>query len=209
MRAKPPSGSPANRTGLSEPETKTVGSRPSKRSMVSSVANSIEKAKSTSVDAVRKAVYGQLGVVEVGAGVDFYQRTVPSIYRSLVDIDGTEIEQDLKLRQVPISATVRFLPLGRNAAVQPYIGAGVVKTFFGEVEDIDDEDLSVDEIEATGIGYIVNLGINVELMEQMGLLLDAKWSPSKGKATGILNDGTQADIEVSPLIISLGVSWRF
>ena len=39
--------------------------------------------------------------------------------------DGTEIEQQLKLRIVPFTATVRVLPLGRNAAVQPYVGGGI------------------------------------------------------------------------------------
>ncbi len=33
--------------------------------------------------------------------------------------------QDLRLRVVPFSATVRFLPMGRNRAIEPYIGAGV------------------------------------------------------------------------------------
>src|SRR5262249_15170039 len=33
--------------------------------------------------------------------------------------------QDLKLRIVPITATVRLLPLGHHAPVRPYVGAGV------------------------------------------------------------------------------------
>jgi hypothetical protein len=62
---------------------------------------------------------------EVGAGIGYYQRTVPSIYENLQDIDGTEIEQDLKLRIVPLTATVRFIPTSRLASIQPYIGVGV------------------------------------------------------------------------------------
>jgi outer membrane protein W len=62
---------------------------------------------------------------EVSAGVGIYQRTVPSVYEFLTDVDGSEIEQDLKLRVVPITATVRFVPTSRLAAVQPYIGVGV------------------------------------------------------------------------------------
>jgi len=63
--------------------------------------------------------------LEGGVGVSYYVRTVPSVYRDLVNNDGTEIQQDLRLRIVPITATVRLLPLGRHAAVQPYLGAGV------------------------------------------------------------------------------------
>jgi outer membrane protein W len=62
---------------------------------------------------------------EAGAGLGFYQRTVPSVYENLTNVNGSEIEQELKLRLVPITATVRFVPTGRQAAIQPYIGAGV------------------------------------------------------------------------------------
>lgn len=62
--------------------------------------------------------------LEAGVGAGFYQRTVPSVYRDIVNENGTEIAQDLKLRIVPMSATIRFLPIGRGA-VQPYVGAGI------------------------------------------------------------------------------------
>ena len=63
--------------------------------------------------------------LDAGLGVGFYRRTVPTVYLDLVNQDGSEIEQDLRLRIVPWTATIRFLPLGRSSAVQPYIGAGV------------------------------------------------------------------------------------
>jgi outer membrane protein W len=63
--------------------------------------------------------------LDAGLGVDFYSHTVPSVYADFVNANGTEIEQDLRLRMVPFTATVRFLPLGRGAAFEPYIGAGV------------------------------------------------------------------------------------
>lgn len=66
---------------------------------------------------------GQL--FEVGIGLGYYQRTVPSVYLDFVNSDGSEIAQDFKLRVVPITGMVRFLPAGRRAAVQPYIGAGI------------------------------------------------------------------------------------
>jgi hypothetical protein len=64
---------------------------------------------------------------EAGLGVGFYTRTTPAVYRDFVNANGTEIEQDLKLRVIPFSATVRFLPMGRNngIGIQPYVGAGV------------------------------------------------------------------------------------
>src|SRR5204863_46558 len=62
---------------------------------------------------------------EAGLGIGFQQRSVPSVYQDVVNSDGSEIEQTLKLRVIPFSATVRFLPLGRHTAIEPYIGAGV------------------------------------------------------------------------------------
>lgn len=63
--------------------------------------------------------------LEGGAGLSFTRRTVPSIYEDFVDNDGSEIEQDLRLRIVPVAFTVRVVPTGHNAAVQPYVGAGL------------------------------------------------------------------------------------
>jgi hypothetical protein len=63
--------------------------------------------------------------LEAGAGISFSRRTVPSVYQDFVDIDGTEIEQDLRLRLVPLAFTVRVLPLGQRNALQPYFGAGL------------------------------------------------------------------------------------
>jgi hypothetical protein len=60
-----------------------------------------------------------------GLGIGFYQRTVPTVYNDFVNANGTEIEQDLKLRVVPFTATVRWLPMGHHNGVEPYIGAGV------------------------------------------------------------------------------------
>jgi len=63
--------------------------------------------------------------VEAGVGAGFYQRTVPSIYEFVTRPDDTEIAQDLKLRVVPLTATLKFVPTGRDASFQPYIGAGI------------------------------------------------------------------------------------
>lgn len=62
---------------------------------------------------------------DAGLGVGFYQRTVPTVYNDFVNANGTEIEQELKLRVVPFTATVRWLPMGHHNGVEPYIGAGV------------------------------------------------------------------------------------
>ena len=62
---------------------------------------------------------------EGGLGLGFYQRSVDTSYTDLVNANGSEIAQTLKLRIVPFTATFRFLPFGHNQPIQPYVGAGV------------------------------------------------------------------------------------
>jgi outer membrane protein W len=62
---------------------------------------------------------------EAGAGIGFNSRRVDTIYDDFVRPDGSEIEQQLKLRVVPMTATFRVLPLGRSSAFQPYVGGGI------------------------------------------------------------------------------------
>jgi hypothetical protein len=68
---------------------------------------------------------GLADMVDAGVGLGIYSKRVPSVYAAFINEDGSEIEQDLKLRIVPLTFTLRFLPLGHDAAVQPYFGAGV------------------------------------------------------------------------------------
>ncbi len=70
-------------------------------------------------------LFGVGDYLEAGVGAGYFRRTAFSVYDQFVDFDGTEIEQDFTLRVVPITATARFFPFGRRAAVQPYAGAGV------------------------------------------------------------------------------------
>ena len=65
------------------------------------------------------------GYIEAGAGVGLSRRTISSVYERFTDRDGSEIEQQLRLRIVPVSFTVRVVPLGQAPAIQPYVGAGL------------------------------------------------------------------------------------
>jgi hypothetical protein len=62
---------------------------------------------------------------DAGLGIGFYRQTVNSVYLNLVNDNGSEIRQSLQLRIVPFSATIRFLPLGHNHVIEPYIGGGL------------------------------------------------------------------------------------
>jgi outer membrane protein W len=68
---------------------------------------------------------GMVDKFEAGLGIGYQSKSVPTVYAIFVNANGTEIEQEIKLRVVPVTATIRFLPLGHNNGVTPYIGAGV------------------------------------------------------------------------------------
>jgi outer membrane protein W len=70
-------------------------------------------------------LYAATRNLEVGVGLAFAQRTVPSVYANLTHSNGDEIAQDIKLRQVPVSFTGRFLILPHGSTVEPYVGAGI------------------------------------------------------------------------------------
>jgi hypothetical protein len=81
---------------------------------------------------------------EAGAGLGFARRSVPTIYENFTRPDGTEIEQELRLRTVPFFATARVLPFGRHRAVQAYVGGGIgaVNYRYSETGDFIDFTLS-------------------------------------------------------------------
>jgi len=136
-------------------------------------------------------LFGLTDYIEVGAGVNYYQRSVPSIYRFLENADGSEIEQELKLRQVPLSATVRFLPIGRTGSFQPYIGAGVGLinwryTETGEFVDFNN-DIFRDSFEAKGteVGPVILGGVRFPVADVWLIGGEFRWHAAKGDTGGI------------------------
>lgn len=70
-------------------------------------------------------VYSIGEFLEVGGSLGYTSRGVDTIYEDYERPDGSEIEQELRLRVVPMAATIRILPLGRSGAFQPYVGGGL------------------------------------------------------------------------------------
>jgi Outer membrane protein beta-barrel domain len=106
--------------------------------------------------------------LEAGVGAGFYQNTVHSVYRGFVNANDSEIEQDLKLRIVPVTATVRFLPIGRGS-VEPYVGAGIgaFNWRYSEVGEFVAPDSSIFrskyEANGTAVGPVILAGIRAPI----------------------------------------------
>jgi outer membrane protein W len=124
--------------------------------------------------------------VDAGLGVGIYNRSVPSVYADYVNNNNTEIEQNLKLRMVPFTATVRFLPLGRSAGIEPYIGAGVAVINWrysesGQFVDFTDGSVFRDTFTGSGTatGPTVLGGVRIPL-GAWGVGGEVRWQSAKG-----------------------------
>jgi outer membrane protein with beta-barrel domain len=137
--------------------------------------------------------------LEAGVGVGFYQKNVPSIYRNLENEQtGAEIEQNLKLRMIPMTATVRFLPLGRRG-VEPYVGAGIGAINWrysesGEFVDTSDGTLFRNTYKANGmaVGPVILAGIRAPIADVWSIGGEVRWQRAEGDTkraeSGLLGD---------------------
>jgi hypothetical protein len=107
--------------------------------------------------------------LDAALGIGVYSRTARSTYAFLVNENGNEILQDLKLRIVPFTATIRFLPLGHHDGIVPYIGGGVGVNFwrYAEVGQFVDFDSNVFSGSFAGsgseVGPVVLGGVTIPL----------------------------------------------
>ena len=136
--------------------------------------------------------------VEAGVGAGFYQRTVPSVYKEFTHDSGNEIEQDLKLRVVPVTATVRFLPIGRGS-VEPYVGVGIgaFNWRYSEVgEFVDTSDSSIFPAryiaKGTAFGPVILAGIRAPIADVWDIGGEVQFQRATGDTkraeTGLLGD---------------------
>jgi opacity protein-like surface antigen len=132
-------------------------------------------------------LFGLGDYLEGGVGASFYQRTVPSVYRDFVNTNGSEIAQDLKLRIVPLAATVRFLPLGRGRSVEPYVGAGIAVFNWrfsetGEFFDASDGSIFRDNFVADGnaVGPVILAGLRAPVADVFSIGGEVRYQRAEG-----------------------------
>jgi hypothetical protein len=162
--------------------------------------------------------------IELSAGVGYYTKTVPSIYRDLVNghftletFDDTEIAQELSLRMVPFTGIVRFTPVGSAASFQPFVGAGVAIVPFryseiGEFVDTTDGTVFPDRYIAnkTAVGPVISLGLRIPIGGDI-YAITTEWryqwvtGDTGGNAAGFLSD----KIDLSGGNLNFGFMIRF
>jgi len=149
--------------------------------------------------------------LEGGLGIGYYQRTVPSVYANLVNADGSEIEQDLKLRIVPFTATIRFLPLGYHNGFEPYIGAGVAAYRWRYSESgqfVDPSDNSIFRNSYVGSGGAVGPVILGGARVPFGAAVvggEIRWQGGKGDLPSDQFLGTKIDLGGVNYLFTIGL----
>ena len=153
--------------------------------------------------------------VEAGVGLGFYRRTVASTYNDFVDVDGSEIEQDLKLRVIPFTTTIRFLPFGRSAAVQPYVGGGlgIYAWRYSEVGDfIEFSNFGIfrDQFVAEGndVGTVVLGGVRVPFGSRYALGGEIRYQTVQG-TVGVENGFLEESIDLGGLTAQATLQVKF
>ena len=153
--------------------------------------------------------------VEAGVGLGFYRRTVASTYNDFVDVDGSEIEQDLKLRVIPFTMTIRFLPFGRSAAVQPYVGGGlgIYAWRYSEVGDfIEFSNFGIfrDQFVAEGndVGTVVLGGVRVPFGSRYALGGEVRYQTVQG-TVGVEDGFLEESIDLGGLTAQATLQVKF
>jgi outer membrane protein W len=112
------------------------------------------------------------------------------VYANVTHSNGDEIMQDLKLRTVPVSFTARFLPFDRDAAIQPYVGAGIVaiKWHYSEAGEFVAADSSIFPqvyvANGTAVGPTVLAGVRAPLG---AAVIGGDVRRQRAQRTGLLN----------------------
>lgn len=132
---------------------------------------------------------------EGGVGLGFTQQTVPSVYANLTHSDGTEIDQELKLRTFPVTFTARFLPLG-HGSFEPYIGGGLaaIRWRYSEVGEFVDFDQTIFAARYIADGTAAGPTILGGVRGVVGHWVvggEVRWQ--KAEASGLLEEGFVGD----------------
>jgi hypothetical protein len=158
--------------------------------------------------------------LELGLGSSYYSRTVPSRYRDLehgLRPSRPDIEQDLRLRVIPATAVVRFMPFGRPSDFQPFVGAGIGilnfrYTEFGEFVDPETLEVFPERFAADGttVGPILLGGLRMPLGGDIyALTLEGRYQWGSGDTGGVANNFLGDKIDLGGGQLNFGFLVRF
>jgi hypothetical protein len=156
--------------------------------------------------------------IDVGGSIAYY-RTVQTIEdRQFEFPDGSPVLRDIRFKIVPVEANVSFLPIGRNYAVIPYVGAGI-GVYFWQYEEIGD--FVVDRLtdpnvitgsafsDGTDLGWNIHGGIQIPFSRSATFISQIKYSKAEGELDVSGFDPAFGPIDLSLVTYSAGISFWF
>ena len=114
------------------------------------------------------------------------------------------------LQITPVTAVLQF-HLAPNGFLDPYIGAGAAYMIydFSESQGVH----NLDQIDfGDDVGLAVNAGLGIRITPRFAINIDGKYIPIESSATAVVVGSNQervGEFDVSPIIISAGLSLRF
>ena len=161
--------------------------------------------------------------VELGLGSSYYSSTVHSLYRDLehgLRPNQPNIEQDLRLRVIPFTTVVRFMPFGRPSNFQPYVGAGfgILNFRYSEIgEFVDPETLEIFDnfaepfvAKGTTVGPVLLGGLRMPLGGDIyAFTLEGRYQWGSGDTGGADNNFLGDKIDLAGGQLNFGFLIRF
>lgn len=150
----------------------------------------------------------------VAANVFFGDRVSVEFAVSRVDLESSVVSGPFvgpggNLEMMPVTAVLQyhFAPQG---FIDPYIGAGAAYVLFDDIESNGVN--NVDRIEfEDDAGLAVNAGVSFRLGPRFAINVDGKYVPLESNATAVVIGGGESEgkVDISPIIVSAGLSLRF
>lgn len=158
--------------------------------------------------------------LELGIGASYYSKKVDSRYRDLEHGErpaSPDIEQEIGLRVLPLTAVVRFLPFGGPSDFQPYVGAGIglLNFRYSEIgEFVDPETLEIFPGHLTETGAAAGLILLGGLRMPLGgdvyaLTVEGRYQWGSGDTGGAANEFLGDKIDLGGGSLNFGFLIRF
>lgn len=155
----------------------------------------------------------RFGVMLSGSG---YETDTRQAYRDFEDFDGRDISHRTTFELATASIGLVWQFAGRNASIQPYVGAG--GSYYdwtleesGDFIDFDTRDLIVftDTFfdDGTAFGSYFLAGLNIPLGDTISVFAEGRWE----SASDDLSDDFEGlgEIDLGGTQISAGLAWHF
>lgn len=122
---------------------------------------------------------------------------------------GEQTIADLgSLDLLPISLLAQF-HLAKDSRFDPYLGAGVAYVMSDDLVSDDLDALEAGAVDLEDLAtWAINGGLVVRLTDNFRVVVDARYFDYKPTSFST-GDDTQVDLEIKPLLLSLGARFRF